>query len=48
MYMKFSVLSFQFTDDEPGMFFGSGSDCPQASQMCCDSVNGVEPEKSRR
>ena len=34
--MKFSVLSFQFVDDGPGMSFGSGSDCPQGSQMSCD------------
>ena len=25
--MKFSVLSFKFVDDEPGMSFGSGSKC---------------------
>ena len=36
--MKFSVFSFQFVDDGPGMSFGSGSDCPQASQMCCDKI----------
>ena len=33
--MKFSVLSFKFVDNEPGMSFGSGSDFPQASQTCC-------------
>ena len=37
--MKFSVLSFKFVDDELGMSFGSGSDCPQASQMFCDKRN---------
>ena len=37
MRMKFSVLIFLFVDDEPGMSFGPGSDCPQASQMCCDT-----------
>ena len=35
--MKFSVLSFQFVDDEPGMSFALGSDCPQASGTCCDT-----------
>ena len=34
MCMKFSVLSFSFADVEPDMSFGSGSDCPEASQMC--------------
>ena len=37
--MKFSVLSFQFVVDKPGMCFGSGSVCPQASQTCCDTDN---------
>ena len=36
--MNFSVLSFQYVGDEPGMSFGSGSDCPQASQTCCYSM----------
>ena len=35
--MKISFLSFQFVDDEHGMYFSSGSDWPQASQMCCDT-----------
>ena len=35
--MKFSVFSFQFVDDEPGVSFGSRSDCPQASQSFCES-----------
>ena len=35
--MKFSILSVQFVDDEPGMSIGSRSDCPQASQACCDT-----------
>ena len=34
--MMYPVLSFQFVDDEPGKSFGSGSNCPQASQMCCN------------
>ena len=36
MYMKFSISSFMFDDDEPGMSFGSSSDCPQASQTSGD------------
>ena len=31
--MKSSLLSFQF-----GLSFGSGSDCPQVSEMCCNRV----------
>ena len=33
--MKFLVLNFLFVEDEPGMSFGSGTDCPQASHSCC-------------
>ena len=32
--MKFSVLSFQFVDDEPGMSFGSRSDCHKPVRQC--------------
>ena len=36
--MKFSFLSFQFVDNEPGMVSGSRSNFTQASQTCCDTI----------
>ena len=37
MCVKFSVLIFYSVDDKPGMSFESESNCPQASQTCCDT-----------
>ena len=37
MFKKSFNLEFLVVDDEPGMSFGSGSNCPQASQTCCDN-----------
>ena len=47
MCMKFSVLSILFNDDEPGISFGSGSDCPQTSQTCCDTPPGFGKDFAR-